>query len=128
LIEIGGTVGDIESQPFLEAERQMIMKMGNENCLALHLSLVPYLPGSGELKTKPSQHSAKELRASGIQPDAIICRSEDKLPDYIKKKISSFTNVQENAVFNCWNAPSVYLVPLMLNSEGVDEFVIRKLH
>lgn len=113
LIEIGGTVGDIESQPFLEAERQMIMTYGQENCLSMHLTLVPYLKGAGEMKTKPTQHSAKELRASGIQPNSIICRSDLKLDEGIRGKISSFTNVAKDAVFSCWNAESVYLVPLM---------------
>lgn len=127
LIEIGGTVGDIESQPFLEAQTQMIMELGKENCLSLHLTLVPLLPGAGELKTKPTQHSAKELRACGIQPDAIICRSANQLPDSIKRKISLFTHVHQSAVFSCYNADSVYLVPLILRAQNLDEFVLRAL-
>ena len=127
LIEIGGTVGDIESQPFQEVERQMIMKLGSENCLSIHLTLVPFLVGAGEFKTKPTQHSAKELRVCGIQPDAIVCRSEAKIPNSVKSKISQFTNVAQDAVFSCWNAESVYLVPLNLYEEGISHFVTRKL-
>ncbi|MFN5745652.1 MAG: CTP synthase [Methylococcaceae bacterium] len=128
LIEIGGTVGDIESQPFLEAIRQMRVEMGDGNSLFIHLTLVPYIHTAGELKTKPTQHSVKELRSIGIQPDILICRSDRIVPESDRKKIALFTNVSDNAVISAVDADTIYRIPAMLHEQGLDEIVVRKLH
>ena len=128
IVEIGGTVGDIEGLPFLEAIRQLKSDLGKDNVIFIHLTLVPYLKAAGELKTKPTQHSVKELRAIGIQPDIIICRTEMPLNDDIKKKISLFCNVEKNSVITAIDVDSIYEVPLNLHQEGLDEKVIEKLN
>ncbi len=128
IVEIGGTVGDIESLPFLEAIRQLKNDMGKDNVLYIHLTLVPYLKAAGELKTKPTQHSVKELRAIGIQPDIIICRTEMPLNDDIKRKISLFCNVEKQSVITAVDVESIYEVPLNLHKEGLDDKVIEKLN
>lgn len=127
LVEIGGTVGDIESLPFLEAIRQMRVDVGIENTLYLHLTLVPYIPTAGEMKTKPTQHSVKELRSIGIQPDFLFCRSERPLPATERRKIALFTNVEERAVISLVDVQSIYEIPLMLEAQGVGELVVKKL-
>lgn len=121
LIEIGGTVGDIEGQPFLEAIRQLKNDLGKENVLFIHLTLVPYIKAAGELKTKPTQHSVKELRSVGIQPDIIIARSEVQLPEDLKKKIALFCDVDQDAVFTGVDVDNIYKVPLEFYNEGVDQ-------
>ena len=125
--EIGGTVGDIESLPFLEAIRQLRYDLGWENVIFIHVTLVPYLPASGELKTKPTQHSVKELRSIGIQPDIIICRTEHPLDSPVKQKIALFCNVKPDEVVENLDTDSIYKVPLSLQKQGLDEMVIRKL-
>jgi CTP synthase len=127
LVEIGGTVGDIESLPFLEAIRQMGVEMGRENALFIHLTLVPYIPTSGEVKTKPTQHSVKELRSIGIQPDVLLCRGDRPVPDGERKKIALFTNVPEKAVISAIDSDSIYRIPLMLHEQGLDEIVVDQL-
>jgi CTP synthase len=128
IVEIGGTVGDIESLPFLEAIRQLGNDLGKDNVLYVHLTLVPYLKAAGEVKTKPTQHSVKELRAIGIQPDIIICRTEMFLDDDIKRKISLFCNVAKDSVITALDVESIYQVPLNLHKEGLDAKVIEKLN
>jgi len=128
MVEIGGTVGDIESLPFLEAIRQMGVELGHENALFMHLTLVPYIPTSGEVKTKPTQHSVKELRSIGIQPDVLLCRMDRPLPEGERRKIALFTNVPEQAVIPAMDAESIYRIPLMLHNEGLDDIVTRQLH
>jgi len=125
--EIGGTVGDIESLPFLEAARQVRHDVGRENVFFLHVSLVPYIGPSGELKTKPTQHSVAALRQVGIQPDAVVCRSDREIPDSVKRKISLMCDVDEQAVVACVDAPSIYDIPKVLHSEGLDAYVVRRL-
>ncbi len=127
MIEIGGTVGDIESLPFLEAIRQMGVEMGHDNALFMHLTLLPYVSTAGELKTKPTQHSVKELRSIGIQPDILVCRSELPLPDEERAKIALFTNVESRAVISAMDADSIYKIPLMLHNQGLDDIVVDKL-
>ncbi len=127
LIEVGGTVGDIESLPFLEAIRQMRFELGVDRSLFIHLTLVPYIRSAGEIKTKPTQHSVKELRSIGIQPDILICRSEQPIPQSERLKIALFTNVEEKAVFSAVDADSIYKIPLMLHEQGLDEIVVNKL-
>ncbi len=127
MVEIGGTVGDIESLPFLEAIRQMGVELGRENALFMHLTLVPYIPTSGEVKTKPTQHSVKELRSIGIQPDVLLCRMDRPLPEGERRKIALFTNVPEQAVIPAMDADSIYRIPLMLHDEGLDDIVARQL-
>ncbi len=127
MIEIGGTVGDIESQPFLEAIRQMGIELGHDRTLFMHLTLVPYIPAAGELKTKPTQHSVKELRSIGIQPDILLCRADRPVPDDEKRKIALFTNVEERAVISVVDVDTIYKIPLMLHEEGLDEIVVDKL-
>ncbi len=127
LVEIGGTVGDIESLPFLEAIRQMSLELGRENTLFIHLTLLPYIKVAGELKTKPTQHSVKELRGIGIQPDILICRSEEPLADAERKKIALFTNVAENSVFILLDQDTIYKVPEDLHEQGLDDIVVAKL-
>ena len=127
ITEIGGTVGDIESLPFLEAARQVRHEIGRDNCFFLHVSLVPYIGPSGELKTKPTQHSVAALRSIGIQPDAIVCRADRELPDGIKRKISLMCDVDEEAVVTAADAPSIYDIPKVLHREGLDAYVVRRL-
>ncbi len=127
LVEIGGTVGDIESLPFLEAIRQMQVDEGRENTLYIHLTLVPFLNTSGEFKTKPTQHSVKELRSIGIQPDILICRSERNIPVNERRKIALFTNVDEQAVISLPDVRCIYQIPLDLHSQGLDSIILNKL-
>ena len=127
LVEIGGTAGDIESLPFLEAIRQMSLELGRENTLFIHLTLLPFIKVAGELKTKPTQHSVKELRGIGIQPDILICRSEYPLADSDRKKIALFTNVPENSVFISLDQDTIYKVPEVLHNQGLDDIVVAKL-
>jgi CTP synthase len=127
LIEVGGTVGDIESLPFLEAIRQMRFELGSDRSLFIHLTLVPYIRSAGELKTKPTQHSVKELRTIGIQPDILICRSERPVPVSERRKIALFTNVEERAVISASDADSIYRIPLMLHEQGLDDIVVNRL-
>ena len=127
IVEIGGTVGDIESQPFVEAIRQMALEMPTSSWAFIHLTLVPYIQASGELKTKPTQHSVKELRALGISPDCLICRSEQELPKEEKKKIALFCSVQQNNVISMHDVKTVYSIPLLLNKQKVDEIILNKL-
>ena len=128
ITEIGGTVGDIESQPFIEAMRQIMLAMGRKNSICIHVTLVPFIAASGELKTKPTQHSVKNLLEMGVQPDIIVCRSEKKLPKEIKSKIALFCNVQPNEVISAYDSFSIYEVPLILLKEKLDELVLEKLH
>lgn len=127
LVEIGGTIGDIESQPFLEAIRQFACDYGRENCVFIHVTLVPYLAASDELKSKPTQHSVKEMLSIGIQPDIIVCRTEHPLTEEIKRKISLFCNVGEDCVIENNNCDILYAVPMMLKEQNMDEVVLRKL-
>lgn len=127
LIEIGGTVGDIESLPFLEAIRQMRIALGEDKSLFIHLTLVPYISSAGEIKTKPTQHSVKELRTIGIQPDILICRSERPIPQNERRKIALFTNVKETAVISAVDADSIYRIPMLLHDQGLDEIVVNQL-
>jgi CTP synthase len=128
LVEIGGTVGDIESQPFLEAVRQLRVEVGSERALYLHLTLVPYISTAGETKTKPTQHSVKELRSIGIQPDILVCRSEQGIDESARKKIALFTNVELPAVVSLPDADSIYRVPSILGAAGLDEIIVKKFH
>ena len=125
LCEIGGTVGDIESLPFIEAIRQLRNDLGRGNSVSVHLTLVPYIAAAGELKTKPTQHSVRELAALGVQPDVLVCRSEQPLPDSDRAKISLFCNVRKEAVISALDAKSIYAVPLQYHAEGLDEEVLR---
>ena len=127
LVEIGGTVGDIESLPFLEAIRQMGVELGHDRVVYVHLTLVPYIPTSSEIKTKPTQHSVKELRSIGIQPDILVCRSEQPLPSDERKKIALFTNVPEKAVISAYDADDLYKIPAMMHDQGLDGIVARQL-
>ena len=127
LIEVGGTVGDIESLPFLEAIRQMRVELGMDRSLFIHLTLVPYIRSAGEIKTKPTQHSVKELRSIGIQPDILICRSEQPVPASERRKIALFTNVEEKAVISAVDADSIYRIPLLLHDQGLDDIVVKRL-
>ncbi len=127
LVEIGGTAGDIESLPFMEAIRQMSLELGRENTLFIHLTLLPYIKVAGELKTKPTQHSVKELRGIGIQPDILICRSEHELPEAERAKIALFTNVETDSVFTSLDVDTIYKVPRALHEQGLDDVVVKKL-
>jgi CTP synthase len=127
ICEIGGTVGDIESLPFLEAVRQMSIQNGRGNTCFIHLTLVPYIPSAGEIKTKPTQHSVKELREIGIQPDILLCRADRMVPDNERRKIALFTNVEEEAVISAVDVDSIYKIPGFLHGQGLDEIVCRKL-
>jgi CTP synthase len=127
MVEIGGTVGDIESQPFLEAIRQMGVELGRHNVIYMHLTLIPYIPSSGEIKTKPTQHSVKELRSIGIQADILLCRSQNTVPDEQRRKIALFTNVEERAVISAVDADDIYKIPMLLHAEGLDDIVVDKL-
>jgi CTP synthase len=128
VVEIGGTVGDIESQPFLEAVRQMRGELGYQNSLLIHLTLVPYIATAGEAKTKPTQHSVKEMRSLGLQPDVLLCRSEIMIEEEQRKKISLFTNVEERAVVPVMDASTVYKIPRMLHEWGLDQFVLDRFN
>ena len=127
ITEVGGTVGDIESLPFLEAIRQVRHDIGRENCFYLHVSLVPYLAPNGELKTKPTQHSVAALRSIGIQPDALVCRSDREIPEKLKHKLSLYCDVDREAVIAAPDAPSIYDIPKVLHREGLDAYVVRRL-
>ncbi len=127
MVEIGGTVGDIESLPFLEAIRQLGVELGRNNCVYLHLTLIPIVGGSGEIKTKPTQHSVKELRGIGIQPDVLLCRCKNPLPDEQRRKIALFTNVEERAVISGVDADDIYKIPMLLHEQGLDEIVVDRL-
>ena len=128
LVEVGGTVGDIESQPYLEAIRQMRQDVGRENTLYVHLTLVPFIGAAAELKTKPTQHSVRDLRAMGIQPDILLCRTDRLLPTEIRRKIALFCDVDEEAVITAKDVSSIYEVPLVLAGEGLDRIVLKRLH
>ena len=127
ICEIGGTVGDIESLPFLEAVRQMSIQNGRGNSCFIHLTLVPFIPSAGEIKTKPTQHSVKELREIGIQPDILLCRADRMVPDNERRKIALFTNVEEEAVISAVDVDSIYKIPAFFHDQGLDEIVCRKL-
>ncbi|MDH5832517.1 CTP synthase [Luteimonas kalidii] len=127
LVEIGGTVGDIESLPFLEAIRQIRTDRGPDKAMFMHLTLVPYIAAAGELKTKPTQHSVKELRSIGIQPDVLLCRSEQPLPDGERRKIASFTNVSEKAVISAVDLDNIHKIPMWLHAQGLDQIVVERL-
>ncbi|BBP43777.1 CTP synthase [Thiosulfativibrio zosterae] len=126
LVEVGGTVGDIESLPFLEAIRQLSIEVGRDRAIFMHLTLLPYIAVAGEVKTKPTQHSVKELRSIGIQPDILICRSERPLAESERRKIALFTNVQEAAVINSLDAKTIYQIPRMLHEQGLDDLVVNR--
>ncbi|MBK6416373.1 MAG: CTP synthase [Thermomonas sp.] len=128
LVEIGGTVGDIESLPFLEAIRQMRIERGPDKAMYMHLTLIPYIAAAGELKTKPTQHSVKELRSIGIQPDVLLCRSEQPLPDGERRKIALFTNVPEKAVISAIDLDNIYRIPEWLHAQRLDQLVVDQLH
>ncbi|MCX6119513.1 MAG: CTP synthase [Proteobacteria bacterium] len=128
IVEIGGTVGDIESQPFLEAIRQIRYDLGSENCLYIHLTLVPYIAAAHELKTKPTQHSVRDLRQIGIQPDILVCRSDRKIPTDQLKKIAQFCNVRSDRVFEALDAESIYRLPLLMNEQGFDQAIVDSLN
>jgi CTP synthase len=128
LVEIGGTVGDIESQPFLEAIRQLRQDVGRDNTLYIHLTLVPFIGAAGELKTKPTQHSVRDLRAIGIQPDILLCRTDRFLDQDLKRKIALFCDVDEEAVITAKDVSSIYEVPLVLEAEGLDRILLERLH
>ncbi len=127
LVEVGGTVGDIESQPFLEAIRQLKLELGNERALLMHLTLVPYIATAGETKTKPTQHSVKELRTIGLIPDILVCRSEVEIDENARKKIALFTNVEANAVISLTDAKTIHAIPRVLKTQGLDQIVVNKL-
>jgi CTP synthase (UTP-ammonia lyase) len=128
IVEIGGTVGDIESLPFLETIRQLGMELGRENCVYVHVTYVPYIKSAGELKTKPTQHSVKELRAIGIQPDVLICRSECEIPQEVKEKISLFTNVSPSAVISAHDVETIYEVPLIFKKQGLHLWLAKRFN
>jgi CTP synthase len=128
IVEVGGTVGDIESLPFLEAIRQLGMELGKENCVYVHVTYVPYVKSVGELKTKPTQHSVKELRAIGIQPDVLICRSECEIPKEVKEKISLFTNVSPSAVISAHDVETIYEVPLLFKKQGLHLWLAKRFN
>lgn len=126
MVEIGGTVGDIESQPFLEAIRQMRIELGSQKTMFMHLTLVPYLGAVGEIKTKPTQHSVKELRSIGIQADCLVCRTDEALPEAERKKVALFTNVEESAIISAMNVDNIYKIPKVLEEQGLDDIVVKK--
>ena len=128
LVEIGGTVGDIESLPFLEAARQMSIEVGRENACFIHLTLVPYIPSAGEIKTKPTQHSVKELREIGIQPDVLLCRADRVVPDHERAKIALFTNVNVDAVISAMDVDSIYKIPSVLHAQKLDDIILKRLN
>ncbi len=126
IVEVGGTVGDIESLPFLEALRQLAVELGRERAMFMHLTLVPYLAAAGEVKTKPTQHSVKELLSIGIQPDVLVCRSDRAIPANERRKIALFCNVQERAVISMKDVDSIYKIPALLKSQGVDDLFVQR--
>ena len=126
VVEIGGTVGDIEGLPFLEAARQLKVELGSKRALLVHLTLVPYIAAAGEIKTKPTQHSVKELRSIGLQPDVLLCRCEVEIEESARKKIALFTNVEERAVIPVLDADSIYEIPAMLAEHQLDEIVVER--
>src|SRR5947207_8969709 len=126
ITEIGGTVGDIESLPFLEAIRQFPVDVGRRDCMYIHLTLVPYIGHAGELKTKPTQHSVNELRRIGIAPDMVVCRSEGELSTDIRRKIALFASLPVEAVVSAYDVPDIYRVPLVYNAQGVDEYILHE--
>ena len=126
ITEIGGTVGDIESLPFIEAMRQLMLQFGRKNTMSIHVTLVPYIPSAGEVKTKPTQHSVKNLLELGIQPDVLICRSEKKLSKDLRDKIALFCNVDSKAVISAYDCSTIYEVPLVLFKEKLDQMVIKQ--
>ena len=126
VVEIGGTVGDIESQPFLEAVRQLKVELGHQRAILMHLTLVPYIASAGETKTKPTQHSVKDMRSIGLQPDVLLCRSEVEIEESQRQKISLFTNVELRAVIPVIDAPTIYQIPRMLHERGLDQFVLDR--
>ena len=128
IVEVGGTVGDIESQPFLEAARQLRFEMGSQNALFIHLTLVPFIATAGETKTKPTQHSVKELRSIGLQPDVLIVRSDHEIAQSARDKIALFTNVERNAVIPLMDARTIYEIPSLLHQQNLDEIVVNKLN
>jgi len=128
IVEIGGTVGDIESQPFLEAIRQLRLEVGRDQTLFIHLTYVPFLAKAGEIKTKPTQHSVKEFRSIGLEPDILVCRSEQPLPRSARSKIALFTNVEERAVISSWDVETIHQAPIMLHEEGLDDYVVERLN
>ncbi|MBN6711693.1 CTP synthase (glutamine hydrolyzing) [Haemophilus haemoglobinophilus] len=128
IVEVGGTVGDIESLPFLEALRQLAVQVGREHTIFMHLTLVPYIPTAGEVKTKPTQHSVKELLSIGIQPDVLICRSDRMIPPNERAKIALFCNVPERAVISLKDVSSIYQIPALLKSQGLDDFICQRFH
>lgn len=128
LVEVGGTVGDIESQPFLEAIRQLKVELGSQCALLMHLTLVPYIKTAGEIKTKPTQHSVKELRSIGLQPDTLVCRSEQYIDAAARRKIALFTNVEEGAVISLEDADSIYKIPRMLHEQGLDQIIVDRFN
>ncbi|MEE8369393.1 MAG: CTP synthase, partial [Dehalococcoidia bacterium] len=128
IVEVGGTVGDIESQPFLEAVRQKRKEEGRNDTFAIHVTLLPYISTTGELKTKPTQHSVRELRSMGIQPDAIVCRSDRPVPDDLRDKISLFCDVESRAVVPLLNMPTIYEVPLVLEEAGLGQYIVERLN
>ncbi len=128
IVEIGGTVGDIESLPFLEAVRQMSLRLGRNSACFVHLTLVPFIASAGELKTKPTQHSVQKLREIGIYPDALLCRADRRIPDDERAKISMFSNVQLEAVISVWDADTIYKIPAMLEAQKLDDIVLEKLN
>jgi CTP synthase len=127
IVEVGGTVGDIESLPFLEAIRQLSLKAGRRNTCFVHLTLVPFIPSAGELKTKPTQHSVQKLREIGIQPTALLCRADRPIPEEEKEKISLFSNVPPEAVISVWDVNSIYRIPRMLSEQGLDTLICEEL-
>ncbi len=127
ITEIGGTVGDIESLPYIESVRQLKWELGTHNCIVIHLTLVPYLSSTGESKTKPTQHSVKELLETGIQPDILVLRTERHLNEDIKKKVALFCNVEENAVIESVDVSTIYEVPIKMLEQGLDSTVLRKM-
>src|SRR5580698_4522736 len=127
IVEIGGTVGDIESLPYLEAARQMSLRMGRNHCSFVHLTLVPFIHTAGELKTKPTQHSVQKLREIGILPHALLCRADRPIPDDERAKISMFSNVPNDAVISVWDVDSIYKIPQMLHDQGLDSIIVDEL-
>ena len=127
ITEIGGTVGDIESLPYVEAVRQLIWELGDENAMVIHLTLVPYLSAAGELKTKPTQHSVKTLMESGVKANILVCRTEHEISDDIKRKLALFCNVKQEAVIESIDAETIYDVPLLMLDEGLDQVVLNML-
>ena len=127
IVEVGGTAGDIESQPFLEAIRQMRIELGFERTLFMHLTLVPYIKAAGEIKTKPTQRSVKEMLSHGLQPDILVCRSDNELSEEAREKIALFTNVEKQSVISMQDVDSIYKIPIQLNKQNVDDIVLKKL-